>query len=390
MLKTEDLLLSLVRKGALGEDDTASLGLSTSERELLYSMASAHDIAHIVGGFLAKTGDLADDTPSKQFQKAVNVSRFRYVQMENALSCVASLLEEGEIPFIPLKGAVIRYLYPDPALRSSCDIDILVKKEDLKRAVQLLAEKGGYTVQRQGTAHDISLFSVDRVHIELHYDLMDMDERMASALGDPWQSACPKEGKRFLYVFSQEMLVTYHIVHMAKHFVFGGCGIRPLLDLHILHRRLSFDKATVEEKLSQAGLLLFYHQMTHLSQVWFGDETHTDLTREMQCYLLRGGVYGTVQNHAQNSVAKRGRVRHFLRQLFPPATYIKKRYPKAKKHPILLPWFYLWRLLCFLCKPHAKEKLKVNFEVAKAGVTEESRRSLWMMQELGMDRTELL
>ncbi|MBO4954226.1 MAG: nucleotidyltransferase family protein, partial [Clostridia bacterium] len=36
------------------------------------------------------------------------------------------------IDFMPLKGAVIRQYYPEPWMRTSCDIDIHVKKDRLE------------------------------------------------------------------------------------------------------------------------------------------------------------------------------------------------------------------------------------------------------------------
>lgn len=388
MQTTEQVLLSLIRQGVFGEGET--LDLTQVDFHQLYALSASQDMAHVVGVALEKYARWAESEVLKPFRKAKNMATFRFVQMENALAQIAALFEEAQIPFVPLKGSVIRHLYPDPTLRTSCDIDIFVAKEDLQNAVSLLEQKGGYTAMPQETGHDVSLYSVDQIHIELHFDLMEMDETMSETLSDAWAQTHPVEGKTYQKAFSAEMLLLYHIIHMAKHFSLGGCGIRPVLDLKILHNALTFDNAWLEERLEKANLLTFYRETTRLSEVWFGNSTHSPLTEEMQRYVFRGGVFGTMENHAQNSLAKRGRVGHFLRLLFPSAVYMKKRYPKAERHPILLPWFYLWRFICFLFKPHAKAKVKINLEVAKNGATEETRRHLWMMQQLEMDQNELL
>ena len=390
MHRTQDTLLSLIRKGALGDVPTSPLGLSTDERKVLYTLSSSQDMAHIVGGFLQKSGDLTDDEPSKQFQKAINVSHFRFVQTENAQSLIATVLEDAEIPFIPLKGAVLRSLYPDPTMRTSCDIDILVREEHLDAAIAALVEKGGYTAEKRSTCHEVSLYSVDRIHIELHYALIEGDGKMADALLDVWQNAYPKEGCRYHHLLTNEMLLLYHTVHMAKHFIYGGCGIRPFLDLHFLQKGLTYDHALFAAHLEQAGLSLFYEQAGLLCGVWFGDAKHTPLTRQMQAYVCSGGVYGTMENHARVAVAKKGRRKHFWGQLFPSARYMKKRYDTLRRWPILLPWFYTWRILCFAVKPYAKDKVKVNVEVAFAGDGEKAKQTADMMTALGMDDTLLL
>ena len=38
-------------------------------------------------------------------------------------------IKKVQIPFLPLKGSVIRQYYPEPWMRTSCDIDILVDFE---------------------------------------------------------------------------------------------------------------------------------------------------------------------------------------------------------------------------------------------------------------------
>lgn len=387
-MDTAQQIISLVRLGVFGQPLQFELDSEVLTR--LYPFFSGQDMAHVVGVALEQQGQYKGSEAAKPYLKAKHAATFRMVQMENALSEIAALFEEAEIPFIPLKGSVIRYLYPDPVLRTSCDIDIYVAPETLEKAVNVLTEQGGYTKEKQSTGHDISLYSLDRVHIELHFELMDADKRMGEALKDPFLGATKKDGKQFWYVQSEEMLLLYHTAHMAKHFAFGGCGIRPLLDLHILREKLTFDQNALDTALEKAGLLGFYRGAVALSLAWFGDGVHTKLTKAMEEYIFRGGVFGTVENHAQSSLAKNGRVGLFLRRLFPRGEYMKKRYPKAQKHPILLPWFYLWRMLCFLVRADAKDKVKIHFEVAKAGDTEDTKRSLWMMRELGMDQNELL
>ena len=42
-------------------------------------------------------------------------------------------LEKAQIPFVPLKGSVIRKYYPEAWMRTSSDIDVLVHKEDVEK-----------------------------------------------------------------------------------------------------------------------------------------------------------------------------------------------------------------------------------------------------------------
>src|ERR1700681_921232 len=53
------------------------------------------------------------------------------------------LFQAAEIPVIPLKGPVLaQILYGDPVLREFEDLDLLVRKRDVLRALQLLNAHG--------------------------------------------------------------------------------------------------------------------------------------------------------------------------------------------------------------------------------------------------------
>lgn len=60
-----------------------------------------------------------------------------------ALKKVQSILSEAGTAFFPVKGSLLAYdYYPDPTLRYSVDLDLLVPEEDVGRAFQLIAANG--------------------------------------------------------------------------------------------------------------------------------------------------------------------------------------------------------------------------------------------------------
>ena len=96
---------------------------------------------------------------------------YRLEKLNYELTKLCGALEQAEIPFIPLKCSVLRQYYPEPWMRTSCDIDVLVHEENLKRTISYLTEHLGYSYESQ-SSHDVSLFSKNRNHIELHYDIL--------------------------------------------------------------------------------------------------------------------------------------------------------------------------------------------------------------------------
>ena len=78
-------------------------------------------------------------------EQYISKAVFRYEQLnyENERICMA--LEKAQIPFIPLKGSIIRKYYPESWMRTSCDVDVLVHEEDAEKAVDVLVKEYGYT-----------------------------------------------------------------------------------------------------------------------------------------------------------------------------------------------------------------------------------------------------
>ena len=187
--------------------------------EGLYRLSKAHDLAHVVGNGLFRHGALSESSAwTPKFKRQMMLAMFRYEQLEATLRELCGALEEAGIPFVPLKGSVLRRFYPEPWMRTSCDIDVLVHEEDLERAGEWLHTHLSYR-KEDVSSHDMSLFSPSGVHLELHYDLV--EERFAkesrAILRDVWQRVTPKEGSQYCCEMTDEMFYFYHVA-VLKYF----------------------------------------------------------------------------------------------------------------------------------------------------------------------------
>lgn len=261
-------------------------------------------------------------------------------------------------------------------MRTSCDIDVLVHAEDLQKTASYLADNLRYRRESQNS-HDISMFTQGGVHIEVHYDLVE-DGRVNSAakvLKSIWNVAVKRAECNYQYEMSDEMFYFYHIAHMANHFVSaGGCGIRPFLDIWVLNHRIDFDREKREKLLSDGGLDVFAKQGEFLSEVWFGNAEHTEITRQMEEYILRGGVYGTTTNRVAVQQQKQGgKMKYALSKIFIPYDVIKFHYPILQKHKWLTPIMEVRRwgklVFCGHLKRTVKE-LKYNSTISEDAAAE--------------------
>ena len=289
--ETSKVMFALLRSavcGVLLSNEEISL-YSPDILPAITSLAQKHDVMHLIV-FALKKNRLLDES-NKNLESKMLTAVYWCEKLKYELTKLCAALEQSEIPFIPLKGSVLRQYYPEPWMRTSCDIDVLVHEEDLQRVVSYLSDNLGYRRESQNS-HDISMFTQGGVHIEVHYKLVENSSvnSAETVLKRIWSVAVKRDGCNYQYEMPDEMFYFYHIAHMAKHFVStGGCGIRPFLDLWVLNHRIDFDREKRDKLLSDGGLSVFAKQAELLSEVWFGNTMHTEITRQMEEYILRGG-----------------------------------------------------------------------------------------------------
>lgn len=366
--KIPHILFTLIRSTIRGIPMTDEEKAQFSEEMVqdLMMLAKKHDLAHLAGYGVYKNELLDKSSPYyPKIQQAQIMAVFRYEKLNYEFERLCEALEKAEIPFIPLKGSVLRRYYPEPWMRTSCDIDVLVHEEDVDRAACVLSEECGYD-RKNLTSHDISLYSQDGQHIELHYALVE-DGRANSApdiLREIWHCTVVRRGKHFWNELTDEMFYFYHIAHMAKHFTNGGCGIRPFIDLWILDRIRTADHTARNALLQKGNLLQFTEVARNLNRCWMEDAVHDSMTQQMENFILFGGVYGNTQNRIIIQQQKKGgRLAYIYSRLILPYDSLKTLYPILLKHRWLLPLMQVRRWFKLL-KPdvanRAKQELAVN------------------------------
>lgn len=370
------MLFSILRS-ILNGDQVSDADKQLVTEDLLkdiVKLASKHDIAHLVAlGII--NNELVDEQTKSQLQQIVFRAVYRYEKQNYELKQVCEALEKAQIPFIPLKGSVIRKYYPEPWMRTSCDIDVLVHEKNLRTAVSYLVENLNYTEHEQNS-HDISLFSPSGNHIELHYDLVEnhIADSPSEILADVWNVVELKEGYSYHYEMPDDMFYFYHVAHMAKHFENGGCGIRPFIDLWILDNMQINGHDKRDNLLRKGKLLQFANSSRKLSQVWVEGYPIDKISEKMQNYIIRGGVYGTSKNRITvQQLKKGGKLRYALSRIIIPYEDIKYYYPILQKHKWLTPVMQIrrWFNLAFFggVKRSVRE-LSCNSNIPKSQVDE--------------------
>lgn len=358
-MTTNEILFALLRSEMCGNlSQNIAEHLSIEVLQDLYKISNAHDLGHIVSNSLHKLGRLGNDEISQKFVKKQMMAIYRCKQLKHTLSEICAVFEKERIPYIPLKGSILRSYYQEEWMRTSCDIDILVHEEDLNRAVVALTSTGGYKAADKVNYHDISLFSRTGVHLELHFNIKEDMENIDHLLSMVWDYS-KKDNNSYCYSQANEYFIFHHIAHMSYHFVHGGCGIKPFIDLYIIKNKMKYDDEIVRGYCRQCGIDEFYNNMLYITDVWFGDKMHTSISRQIEEYILRGGVYGTLENKVVVAQSKHGgKGKYIVSRLFMPFDSLKRLYPIIERHKWLYPFMQIRRWFAVIFNGDAKRVVR--------------------------------
>lgn len=364
MLVSEKRILIGILRSVLDEkpfsEEIAGLINSTSLSSV-YNIAKKQDLAHFIGYSFDLNGiEYPDVDTARLCESALYSAKLRGERTSIELKRLCQLLQNAQIQYIPLKGAVIRNSYPASWLRTSCDIDILVHKADLNKAVDVFKKQLNYT-QMSISAHDISLRSEDGVNLELHYGFSDP----GVSHDEIWAESKPRDDDPYRYEMSGETFLFCHLAHMAKHFGYGGCGIRPFADIYVMKKALHYDSARLEKMLAEKSLSQFAKAVFDLTDVWFADkESSAELDFVADC-VLNGSVHGDMQTKvAIKQTTKKSRSGYIFSRIFLKRSVLKYAYPIVEKHPLLTPFCQIHRLIKVIFTGKLK-KATDEFKIAK-------------------------
>ena len=348
-----EMLYSTVNE--LPADEAFKQKLTTEAVATVYRLAKQHDLAHVVSHFVYHNQVQVDKELAQKLQREELLSVYRHEQMKSTLDEICSVFNGANIAHVPLKGAVIRAYYPFESMRTSCDIDILIHESDLKTAIKCLEEKGYQVGERD--YHDVSLYSPNKIHLELHFSIQENMDNLDLVLGDAWKYAVQSNDSR--YDFKQEFFVFYTYAHMAYHFVSGGCGIRALLDIWVMEQKMGAHYSCAEELLKKAGIYTFAVQMSNIASACFTRNEFDEFSDLVLGYVYSGGVYGSSENYiASKKTKSKSSVSYVFKRFFIPYKVMAATYPILKKLPFLLPVYWLVRAVKVVCDGKTKRVMK--------------------------------
>lgn len=333
----------------------------------IFALADKHAITSLLYPPLKKVLPISDPFLSDMKKRSFSAATRESMQSKE-LSGIFAACEKAQIPILPLKGCVIKHLYPYPELRFMSDADLLIPREE-ERNMKALLQDMGFRFHKVDTADTDVYISPVGMTYEIHKCLKEEGFHEPSKEFADKLLELSHAQPSFTYVrqLPPEEHYIYILCHFIKHFIYGGIGIRQLTDLYVYQRNQEMDPQKLCVLLEKLGLQQFHDSLQTLWTFWFENGTGGDLTLQLADYILSSGVFGSEAHRATDRFLANGQGRkYFLHRLFPPYRTMSGYFPVLKKAPILLPFLWIWRILRALLF----RRSKLKYELHSVGHTE--------------------
>ncbi|MBQ3708517.1 MAG: nucleotidyltransferase family protein [Clostridia bacterium] len=326
----------------------------------LFTAAQQHLLTGIVAIALERAG-VKDDAFAQAKGKAIR----KVMLFDAERTAVLDAFEEAGIWYIPLKGAILKDLYPKIGMRQMADNDILfdVSRD---RDVRAIMERLGYQTERFDMSNHDIYHKPPVLNFEMHRCLFGAghERQLCTYYTDVKFRLIKDEGNAFGYHFSADDFYIYLIAHEFKHYSGGGTGLRSLLDTYVYLTKKgdALNWAYIAEELDKLGLADYEPKNRSLALHLFSGEELTGEDREMLEYILSSGTYGTTKHSVENAVAKHGKIGYVFTRAFLPYHSMCTLYPILKKLPFLLPFCWVHRWIDALI--HKRKKVAYQWKTA--------------------------
>lgn len=337
----------------------------------LYKLTKKQNIQTIIFLYLKSVNNFENDPMYISWSQSYEHSKIHLLTLESERKRIAAKLEESKIAYLNLKGSVLKDYYPNPFMRQMGDYDILYDSRYQKELIQIMEGFGYSAEDLKGKDDDFTKkpFYRFEFHRELFEEFQDSYEYFSHA----WERAVRNKEDSYEYHFTNEDFYIFFIAHFAKHFKNEGCGIRPLIDIHVFLQKEqeSMDWDYVEKELTKIQLVQFEKEMKELSVLLFQEKTLNKRQEQQFLYLLSSGTYGNAEIRLTNQLKnfqgenedkKYVKIGYTFRRLFPSFEFMKQGFPCLRKYPWLLPFCYIarWGMRAVRWKKVMKELKKIK------------------------------
>lgn len=343
------------------EELTAGMNLP-----LLCRFAGAHALDAIFCMAVEGTAayERAEPALQKKMQDAKNKAIRKNMLLDAERKSLFAWMDAEAIWHMPLKGVLLKELYPKAGMRQMSDNDILFAAAAQYR-VRDHMKACGYTAVSVGKGNHDVYKKPPVYNFEMHTALFGSmhDPLWQDYYADVKERLLPDSEASFGFHFREEDFYLYFMAHACKHYKTGGTGLRTLTDTYVYIRSKggTLDRTYIATEAEKLGISDFEEAVRKLAEKLFrapvfpSESALSEEERGMLSYFLYSGTYGTTENHVKNRldklqedgapITKKTKRKYLWRRLFPDMEWYKSYAPFCYRHRWAIPFFWVWRLV---------------------------------------------
>lgn len=301
---------------------------------------------------------------------AARGTAIRHALLEKTQIQVNAALAAAHIPALWLKGfALAHTVYPQPALRPMCDLDVLVPYIHREAALRVVEGLGYHFYETAGhlmsstealhlnVTHHYHLRGGvnDSVVLELHFQLLSTDDQLLPLDKLAWfwtQTGMVRNGRTFIALQPEA-----HLLYLCAHAILqhgeANISLRQYFDLHQIISQTVIDWDKVIAQSAVFGWNYAVHRALAQSQRYFSTPVPDTVMARLQgdphdaaavrAVRLQGrgsrgeGTWMTLQH-----LSRQERMDLVRRILFPPQAYMRHRYGVPPDRRVWPYYVYRW------------------------------------------------
>lgn len=319
----------------------------------LYKLSSKLGVAGVIG-YTLNESNIKDSRFESIIYKTLNKHE-RFVNTRNEIDALFS----NNFKYLYIKGLAISKYYEEPYLRYSSDIDIIVEESKYEIAYKLLLENGYKLVRRD--KQEITLVNANNIMIDLHRYYTLTDDNFELLFKDCFNDTHELD-INYNYVFN--------LMHCLKHFRSGILNYKFFVDLYYL--RGNIDRTITNNLLNSINMKKFDDSMNSYLDCILGNKNYDDNDKDIEDFIFNYIKDSGNNNRVLINSYGKSKLKYLLSRVFIPFDLISEEYPILHKYKILLPIYYVKRVIRIATGKRSKyayNELKNNKQSSKEQIS---------------------
>lgn len=285
------------------------------------------------------------------------IERHNHLLDERCKKILSNLTSVGLHPTI-LKGQGIAQCYPKvlQKLRQSGDIDVYIS-DSREKAIEYARSLGQKKIEWDYKHLHLKVW--DDTEVEMHYHvevLLNLwkNSRLQRWFGkhqDAIQGSMSKFQGGDVVTPTVEFNVFYILLHIYRHFLYEGVGLRQIVDYYFVLRTVQVSGSKIQEYINAVrdfgmekfatGLMWVMHEALGMSREWMLWEPDEREGRYILKQVMTGGNFGHHDERLKHTCGKIGAVKAILTHNL----HLLTHYPSdVIWAPVWIVWHKLWKV----------------------------------------------